>query len=287
MFPGGSEMARRMRSFDWSRTELGPAGAWPESLRTTVGICLASRFPIVLYWGREYTVLYNDAYSQILGAKHPQALGQPCSVCWAEIWDTIGPMLNGVVRTGEATWSDDMLLVLHRHGYPEECYFSFSFSPVRSGTEVAGVFTAVVETTGRVHGERRLDTLRRLAERTAARSVDEACAHAADALDRNPADVPFSLVYLLDDDGSQARLAASTGIRPGTGVSPGVVRLDDAASPWPMRAAVDAGQPQVVRDLDARPQSCPDGISHRPTPRSCFRSPMPVWNGPRACSWAA
>jgi signal transduction histidine kinase len=254
VFTGGGEMARLMRSFDWSRTDLGPASRWPESLRSTIGICLASRFPIVLYWGREYTVLYNDAYSQILGAKHPQALGQPCSVCWAEIWDTIGPMLNGVVRTGQATWSDDKLLVLHRHGYPEECYFSFSFSPVRSGGEVAGVFTAVVETTGRVLGERRLDTLRHLAERTAARSVDEACTRAADALDSNPADIPFSLVYLLDGEGSHARLAASTGIRPGTGMSPSVVRLDDASSPWPMRAAVDAGQPQVVRDLGVRHQ---------------------------------
>src|SRR5262249_29824899 len=163
--------------------------------------------------GREFILLYNDTYSQILGAKHPQALGQPCSVCWAEIWDTIGPMLDGVLRTGDATRSDDMLLVLLRHGRPEECYFSFSLSPVR--VAAAGISTGMVETTGRVVGERRLDTLRRLAERTA-RSVDEACVRAADVLDRNPADVPFSMAYLLDDDRREARLAASSGIEPGT-----------------------------------------------------------------------
>src|SRR5215831_5426659 len=254
VFRGESEMARLMRSFDWSLTPLGPVDRWPESLRTTVGICLASRFPIVLLWGREYILLYNDAYSQILGAKHPQALGQPCSVCWAEVWDTIGPMLDGVMRTGDATWSDDMLLVLHRYGYPEECYFSFSLSPVRVESQIGGVFAALLETTGRVVGGRRLDTLRRLAERTA-HSVDEACVRAADVLDRNPADVPFSMVYLLDDDGSEARRVASTGIQPGAGPSPDIVRLDDADAPWPIRAAVETGRPIVVTNIAAHVRS--------------------------------
>src|ERR1700758_3110312 len=122
---GGGEMAERMRSLDWSQTDLGPMEQWPQSLKTSVSICLASRFPIVMYWGTEYVVLYNDAYSTILGSKHPWALGQRCCDCWAEIWDTIGPMLNSVVKTAQATWSDDLLLLLHRHGYPEECYFSF------------------------------------------------------------------------------------------------------------------------------------------------------------------
>jgi len=258
VFRGESEMARLMRSFDWSLTPLGPVDRWPESLGTTVGILLASRFPIILLWGREYTVLYNDAYSPILGAKHPQALGQPCSVCWAEIWDTIGPMLDSVIRTSESTWSDDMQLVLHRYGYPEECYFSFSFSPVHVAGEIGGVFTAVVETTGRVVGERRLDTLRRLAERTA-RTVDEACVRAADVLDRNPADVPFSMLYLLDDAGNEARLAASTGVRPGTEASPATIRLGQAEPPWPIRAAVEAGRPIVVPDVAGRVRSVSDG----------------------------
>ena len=98
-------------------------------------------------------VLYNDAYSAILGCKHPWALGQKCCDCWAEIWDTIGPMLDGVVDSGQATWSDDLLLMLCRHSYPEECYFSFSFSPVRiESGDVGGVFTAVFETTDKVIG---------------------------------------------------------------------------------------------------------------------------------------
>ena len=105
-------MGQLIRAFNWRNTPLGAMEGWPQSLKTSLSICLASRFPIVLYWGPEYVVLYNDAYSQILGSKHPWALGQPCRSCWSEIWDTIGPMLDGVVKTGAATWSDDLLLML-------------------------------------------------------------------------------------------------------------------------------------------------------------------------------
>ncbi|MGA7887739.1 MAG: ATP-binding protein, partial [Acidobacteriaceae bacterium] len=211
---GGGEMGRRMRALDWSQTPLGPFSEWPQSLRTSASICLASRFPIVLYWGPELVVLYNDAYSQILGSKHPWALGQTCRVCWAEIWDTIGPMLDGVLATGEATWSDDLLLMLQRYGYPEECYFSFSFSPVRvESGEVGGIFTAVIETTENVIGERRLRTLRDLAARSATvKSERETWEIAAAMLQENPADIPFAVMCHPEDDG--LRTVATAGIDP-------------------------------------------------------------------------
>ena len=125
-------------------------------------------------------MLYNDAYRPILGQKHPRALGQVGAECWPEIWDLIGPMLNGVLAGGEATWSADQLLVLERNGFPEECFFTFSYSPIfdESGG-VGGVFTAVTETTERVIGERRLRTLANLAESiTDLRDVDEIVAQA-------------------------------------------------------------------------------------------------------------
>lgn len=211
---GGGEMGRRMRALDWSQTPLGPFSEWPQSLRTSASICLASRFPIVLYWGPELVVLYNDAYSQILGSKHPWALGQTCRVCWAEIWDTIGPMLDGVLTTGEATWSDDLLLMLQRYGYPEECYFSFSFSPVRvESGEVGGIFTAVIETTENVIGERRLRTLRDLAARSATvRSEEETWQIAAATLRENPADIPFAVMCHPEGDG--LRTVVTAGIDP-------------------------------------------------------------------------
>lgn len=209
---GGGEMGARTRAFDWSQTPLGPVEKWPQSLKTSVSICLASQFPIVLYWGPEYVVLYNDAYSQILGTKHPWALGQTCRTCWAEIWDTIGPMLDGVVRTGKATWSNDLLLMLQRFGYPEECYFSFSFSPVQVELgRVGGIFTAVIETTEKVIGERRLKTLRDLAAgAVAAKSEQDAWQIAANTLSENRKDVPFAILCRAAEDTLQ--LAGAAGI---------------------------------------------------------------------------
>src|SRR4051812_22969820 len=92
LFPGDSELAYRMRALDWTRTELGPPGGWSEPLPFAVRLCLAPRFPIVLYLGPSFTVLYNAAYISLLGeSKHPPYLGQPGRECWSEIWDTIGP----------------------------------------------------------------------------------------------------------------------------------------------------------------------------------------------------
>src|SRR6185295_19792115 len=118
----GGEMARLVQSFDWTNTPLGSVETWPQSLRSALSICLGSRFPIVIYWGSDFTVFYNDAYAEILGKKHPWALGRACKEVWTEIWDVIGPMLDRVLVLGEATWSSDQLLLLERRGYAEECY---------------------------------------------------------------------------------------------------------------------------------------------------------------------
>ena len=202
LFAGGGEMGTLMRALDWSRTPLGRVEDWPQSLKTSGSICLASRFPIVLYWGPELVVLYNDAYSQILGSKHPWALGQTCRACWAEIWETIEPMMTSVMATGEATWSDDLLLMLQRFGYPEECYFSFSFSPIRAESGApGGIFTAVIETTEQVIGERRLRTLRDLAARTvAAKSERDVWQIVASTLAENATDVPFAMLCEIEDE---------------------------------------------------------------------------------------
>ena len=191
-------MQELVDAFDWAATPIGARDSWPQSLRTSVSICLASRFPILIWWGPELTKIYNDAYAPILGAKHPYALGARGRDVWPEIWPVIGPMLDQVRFEGKATWSDDQLLMMRRHGYLEETYFTFSYSPIldESGG-VGGIFTAVFETTTRVVGERRLDTLRRLAARAGeANTVEEACLNAAEILGANPADIPFSALYL-------------------------------------------------------------------------------------------
>ena len=261
----GGELGRLVSRFDWSTTPLGPIEGWRQSLRSAVGICLASRFPIVMYWGPELTVVYNDAYSEILGAKHPWALGKPCSTCWAEIWDTIGPMLEGVVRTGEATWSNDLELDLERHGAAEECYFSFSFSPVRvEDGSVGGVFTAVVETTDRVLSDRRLRVLSRLGESAAAaRSADEAMRRSAEAIAGSRA-VPFALLFADPGDGPP-RLAAHCGIDPDS----------PACNPasWPLADVARSGRAETVTLAEGA--AMPDGEwTHGDAPTRAIVAPI-------------
>ncbi|HKT70091.1 MAG TPA: PAS domain-containing protein, partial [Terriglobales bacterium] len=273
IFVGTGEMSALMRSLDWSKTPLGPVSDWPQSLKTSLSICLASRFPIVMYWGPEYVVLYNDAYRAILGSKHPWALGQRCRDCWAEIWDTIGPMLDKVVRTGEATWSNHLLLQLERHGYPEECYFSFSFSPVRVETgAVGGVFTAVLETTEEIIGQRRLRTLRDLAARGVdARSESDAWRIAATALAENPQDIPFAVLCQPSASGG-LQVVETAGIsrehRLCQELSTPGCRLHEIA-----RQAMNSGGRITVEDLDRVAPGLPHGGWKIP-PRSAVVIPM-------------
>ena len=244
-------MARRAASFDWANTPLGPPAAWPQSLRIALNICLGSRFPIVIYWGPDLVVLYNDAYAEILGKKHPSALGQPCREVWAEIWDVIGPMLDRVLTHGDATWSEDQLLLLERRGYPEECYFSFSFSPVRGASgEIDGIFTAVIENTVRVLGERRLRTLRDLGASLAeATSAEEACNVAAGVLAENRADVPFALFYLIDPQTGRGALVASAGDERQVAAAPAFFELettDGNTGDLPLARVCRSGEPVQI-----------------------------------------
>ncbi len=247
-FPGASEMAQRMREFDWSTTDLGPPAEWPDDLRTAVSICLTSRFPIVLWWGPNLTLLYNDAYIPMLGpGKHPQSLGEPGSECWSDIWETVGPMLEGVMRSGQATWSEELQLFLNRHLAREEDYFTFSYSPILTGdaAKVGGIFCAVTETTDYVISRRRLATLRELGHRTAKiQSAEAVCARAGEVLTENAYDVPFAAFYLIDAAMNQGRLVAS--VRLGNSERfPSLVHLDAAApSAWPIREVWEGRRPQ-------------------------------------------
>jgi PAS domain S-box-containing protein len=241
---GGGEMGERMRAVDWSRTALGPVEQWPQSLRSAVSILLPSRAQIVLFWGPELVTLYNDAYCPVFGVKHPRVLALPAREAWSEIWDTgLRQLFEGVLRTGEAFWGKDLPFILERQGFPEETFFDVSYDPVRDESGgVGGVFCIVSETTGRVVGERRLDTLRQLATRNAsARTAREACVLAMDSLAANPEEVPFALAYLADEpEGAAPALQACT---PGAEVVAGI----------PVLAVADVR----VLALDAAPAAPP------------------------------
>ena len=226
---GGGEMGALMRSIDWSTTAVGPVDAWPQSLRTALSILLETGFPMYIAWGRDYTQFYNDGYRPILGStKHPMAMGAGTRETFAEIWDIIGPMFQGVME-GRATNVVDFMLPLDRHGFAEECYFIFSYSPIREESgRVGGVLVTVTETTARVVGERRLKTTQALAAETReAKTAAEACEIAGRVLATNSADLPLAHIYLLAEDGPTAALAAACGAAPPGLVLPQTIGLDD------------------------------------------------------------
>ena len=253
---GGGELGAMMRAHDWSATPLGNPAAWPRSLKTAVRIMLTSRQPFWLGWGPELTYLYNDPYQSIIGGKHPHALGRPFSEVWSEIWDIVGPMADTVMKRDEGTYVEEQLLIMQRHGYEEETYYTFSYSPVPNDDGgPGGLICANTDDTGRVIGERQLSTLSELASRIAgARNRQEACRLGIEALGGNARDIPFALIYLEGQAGA-TELAAATG---------GTQALIDP-SLWPIEGAVsshEAPDVQIV-GLKVPPGSIPMGAWNR------------------------
>ena len=126
---GGDEMGSLIRSFDWSKTPIGPVEQWSPSLRMMVSFLLANRFPLLLWWGPRYISIYNDAYRPVLGTKHPWALGRPVSEVWSEIWSVLKPLIDTPFEGGPATWMDDIELHINRHGFLEEVAFHNRLQP--------------------------------------------------------------------------------------------------------------------------------------------------------------
>jgi PAS domain S-box-containing protein len=262
---GGGEIGALMRAKSWTETPLGAPEKWPEALKTAVSICLNSRFPISLWWGPELVMFYNDAWRPILGkTKHPAGLGRPGVESWPEIWDTIGPQFTSVLTRGEATWSDDLLLVLERNNYREEAYFTYSYSPIKhSDGSVCGVFSAITETTERVLGERRLRILRELAAQTGeSKSVQEACETFARVLGAGNPDLPFAILYLLDEDRALASLVAKTGID--DAFAPASLQVDHD-DPWGVGRVIGGGEVILLNDLARRFGTLPGGVCPEPT----------------------
>ncbi|MCZ2858662.1 SpoIIE family protein phosphatase [Blastococcus sp. VKM Ac-2987] len=230
---------------DWGETALGPQADWSPTLGTAVSATLNSRFPFLLMWGPELVMVYNDAYAPMLGDRHPSALGRSAREVWSDIWPALDPMVAEVMA-GRATYSEDLPLVMTRHGFEEETYFSFSFSPVvEPGGQVAGLLDTVVETTHRVLAARRLGVLQRLGSlpRAAHGDTTEAVSTALGVLADARADCPFGLVYLADPDGAPRFVA-------GQGVG---VHGELATSPIPEQVslAMATGRAQTVTGLAA------------------------------------
>ncbi|AEI51819.1 ATP-binding protein [Runella slithyformis] len=201
---GGGEMGERMRTFDWSKTPLGEPEQWEQSLKTCVRIMLTSSQPIWIGWGSELIKLYNDPYKAIVGGKHPEALGQPAAVVWREIWKDIEPMLRRVMEKNEGTYVERQLLIMERNGYPEETYYTFSYTPVpgdKGGT--AGMLCANTDDTSLVLSERQLAALTDLGKHLLNAANDaEVYQKAMEVFEQHRKDFPFAAFYGVSDEGN-------------------------------------------------------------------------------------
>ncbi|WP_236773875.1 sensor histidine kinase [Agrobacterium tumefaciens] len=155
---GGGQMAVAIRAYDWTSTDLGPIENWPPSLKIAVGMMVNSKFPKCIVWGSRLTTIHNDAFLPILGEK-PSAIGRPFSEVWSEVWEEIGPIAQRALA-GEATFIENFPLVVDRHGYPEQAYFTFCYSPIRDEAGVVrGLMDTVMETTDTVEARRQANLL--------------------------------------------------------------------------------------------------------------------------------
>ena len=249
---GGGELGALLRSYPWDTSSLGPPESWPQSLKMAIRIMLTSRQPIWIGWGEDLKFFYNDPYKSIIGGKHPWALARPTREVWSEIWSQIGPMLDTALGGDEGTYVESQLLIMERNGYPEETYYTYSYSPIPNddGT-VGGIFCANSEDTQRVIGERQLALLKDLAaEAGHARNWREACARSASALARNPRDLPFAMIYIAERDAVGAELAGACGIAPGNAAAPETIVVNDA-SPWPICEVLQSQSVRIVSNLEA------------------------------------
>ena len=220
---------------------------------------LGSRYAMWIGWGPELTFFYNDAYGPTLGTKHPWALGKPSREVWREIWNDIGPRIEEVVTTGRATYDQDLPLILHRSGYPEETFHTFSYSPLPDDEGgIGGHLCVVIEDTERFIGERRLRVLHEIGARIPNRqTIASLCSAVGECLAGNRRDMPFTLIYLVESDGEHAVLACSTGIDANHRAAPEVLQLD--AGGWPIRQARAESKAVIVEDLAARFGDLPTG----------------------------
>ncbi|WP_433042037.1 PP2C family protein-serine/threonine phosphatase [Dactylosporangium sp. CS-033363] len=206
LFAAAGSLREAYARVDWAATPLGPVASWSPATRAAVDLALRTRFPVTLFWGPEFVMIYNEAYVHMIADKHPAALGQPAAKVFAEIWDEIGPMLAQASSGGGATWVEDLRLDMRRHGFLEETYFTFSYSPVVGADgRVEGVFDIATETTTQVVSRRRLQLLNALQERLA--SVDhrgEVLARAMPVLHADPDDLPGVEIVAADGHGDVA-----------------------------------------------------------------------------------
>ncbi len=248
---GGGEMGTLIRSMDWSKTPLGPLESWPQSLRTSVSLCLSSTFPILVCWGPDDIQIYNDAYRPICGNLHPQAMGAPFKEIWASAMPVVGDAFERA-HQGEGTYIRDQRMFLDRYAYLEEAFMTFSFSPIRDESgEVGGIFHPISEATATVLNARRTQCLRDLNAAIAdARAIGDIARDIEAQYPNMALDLPFVLLYQVDGGSGELLLRGGAGLEAHGGMAPRACKLDDSC--WPFARTAQARAAQQVNGLRAR-----------------------------------
>ncbi len=250
----GGETGALMRSHDWSSSPLGAPETWPQSLRTVVGLMLTSRFPMFVAWGPELAFLYNDGYAPILGAKHPRAMGRSFREVWSEIWHELGS-LAAKAMAGEATFRENLHLVMERHGFAEDTWYSFSYSPLRDESgAIAGMFCTCTETTHMVQAGRRAAFHVELSERLGGLSEPRAITLAAATALGSHLGVARAGYGEIDETEQVVSVERDWTQDPSVASLAGEARILDAFGPAVI-AELRAGHTLVVEDCLADPRT--------------------------------
>lgn len=266
---GGGEMGQRIREYDWSSTSLGPVDTWPQSLRTCIRIMLISRQPIWIGWGKDLIKFYNDPYKAIVGGKHPWALGKPASVVWKDIWKDIEPMLKVVMEDNEGTYVESQLLIMERNGYPEETYYTFSYTPIPGDDgKTEGMFCANSDDTDKIISERQLKTLTALGkELSDCKTRDEIITRTLKTLSENPQDFPFAIFRNLV--GNKAILEKTTPMGEALKVLPAEIDLlSNAPVAQVIKRSIEEKSVQLYENLLSTVGELPKGAWEIPTDKT-------------------
>ncbi|KAJ3570357.1 hypothetical protein NPX13_g5752 [Xylaria arbuscula] len=265
------------RTRDWASTSLGPIEEWSPELRTISNLVMGSPHPAALYWGRDFTIIYNEAYVTMAGRKHPELMGSRYADAWSEIWHDIQPIFESAWESGQATMKNDDRMFMRRAGFTEETFFSWSIVPLvgEDGT-VVGLYNPAFENTRRKVAERMMLTLREVGEKTAiARDIKSFWAQVNKGLEYNQDDIPFNIIYSVVDQeesdicsmhsGSwmnppQLNLEASLGIPSGHPCLIGSLDLktsNEGFAPYMRESMSNHGRPVI---LSAEQGTLPEGL---------------------------
>ncbi|KAK1835500.1 hypothetical protein QBC39DRAFT_378734 [Podospora conica] len=258
--PSLTDHHRFARSVNWAATSLGPMENWPSELRIMSNLIMGSPNPSAMYWGPDHIAIYNEAYIALAGQKHPKLMGATYQEAWPEIWDRIQPALKGAWNNGDAVMRHDDQLFMTRHGFLEETYFNWSLIPLVGGEgNVVAIYNPAFENTRRNISQRRMAMLHEVGVQTAsARDVKGFWRHVLKGLETNEFDVPFALLYSVDDGGDSDMSSMHSG---GLSNPPQIVLEGSIGVPLGHPAAVpsidlrssDAGFATYMRDSMTSP----------------------------------